>query len=339
METNHTAPAQGNKLARTILDRSTCARLSIFKILRSQILIRGLLLLIVLFFSIETGWAEVSKKTFPKRIISLSPGITEILFEIGAGGNVVGITNFCTYPEATKNVAKVGGLINPSVETMITLLPDIIIYQAGNPRIAKFAQQLGIRSLPIHMHHIEEIFATIREIGEALGYSKSAEQLTKKLRLDIAAHKNRLAGIPAKPVLLLLSDSNDPLRDLYAVGRGTFLGELLEIAGGDNVLPDPKALYPTVSKEFIMRQSPEVIIEAGPKVGLPEADLEGRRKEWGKFPTIRAVREKNIHFIGADYILIPGPRLVNIIDQFAKAIHPDRFDPTAPIKVPVKAGN
>ena len=124
---------------------------------------------------------------------------------------------------------------------------------------------------------------------------------------------------------MLLSDTNDPSCDLYAVGRDTFLNELLTIAGGENVLPDTMARYPKVSKEYIIAKSPEIIIEVGPRSKLSNQEIKVRKKTWGKYSTLRAVKDDRLYFIGADYILIPGPRLLNILDDFTRTIHPGLF--------------
>ncbi len=134
-----------------------------------------------------------------------------------------------------------------------------------------------------------------------------------------------MAKTDPKSVLLILGDSADPQKDLYAAGSQTFLSQLLELAGGKNVIENPMAEYPKVSKEFIIQKSPEVIIEAGPKSNLSAKEKNARLNQWNLFTSIRAVKNKNIHFIGADYILIPGPRLLKIIERFAKAIHPESF--------------
>ena len=142
------------------------------------------------------------------------------------------------------------------------------------------------------------------------------------LKDKINAYKQRLEGKLPKKVLLLLGDSSDPARDLYAVGPGTFLNELLVLSGGKNILQKSKAQYPKLSKEYIIKQSPEIIIEAGPKSNLSQKEIDYRVKQWNRFPTIQAVRDKRIYFIGADYILIPGPRLVKILENFVEVIHP-----------------
>ena len=120
----------------------------------------------------------------------------------------------------------------------------------------------------------------------------------------IGFYQERLQRLPKKEVLLLLGDSSDPSRDLYAVGPGTFLNELLELSGGNNIIRNSPARYPKLSKEYIIEKSPEIIIEAGPKSNLPQKEIDLRIQEWHRFPTIKAVKNKQIYFIGADYILI-----------------------------------
>ena len=286
---------------------------------------RSLLLFFLILFPAVSpnGWAGTADVTSPQRIVSLSPGITEILFAIGAGDRVVGVTDFCNYPEKAKSLTKVGGLLNPSYETLITLKPDLIIHQPNKHKIKNFTDKLGIRNLPISMLSLAEIFSSIKEIGVALHRENAADRLIQSMRKKINFHRKRLAGVSQKSVLLILGISNDSMRELYGVGPNTYLGEMLALAGGNNILAGIQAQYPKVSKEFIIHESPEIIIEVGPKDILSREASKTRRQGWQIFSTIRAVKNKNIHFIGSDYILIPGPRLINIIADFVNAIHPE----------------
>jgi iron complex transport system substrate-binding protein len=277
------------------------------------------------------GWAGTSDATPAQRIVSLSPGITEILFAIGVGDRVVGVTDFCNYPEKAKTLPKVGGLLNPSYETLITLKPDLIIHQPNKHKIKNFTDKLNIRNLPISMLSFEEIFSSIKQIGIATHSETGANRLIQSMREKIDFHKERLAGVSQKSVLLLLGISNDSMRELYGVGPKTFLGEMLALAGGQNILSENHAQYPKVSKEFIIHESPEVIIEVGPKNILSVEASKKRRQGWQIFSTIRAIKNKNIHFIGSDYILIPGPRLVSILPHFVKAIHPEIVSHDSPV--------
>ncbi len=209
------------------------------------------------------------------------------------------------------------------METVVSLNPDLIIHQSGNQKIAKNAKSLAIRTLEVDMGNLAEIFASIKKLGTALNCQESAKKLLLSLNEGITFYQER--HLPKKEVLLLLGDSNDPSRDLYAVGPGTFLNELLNISGGNNIVRDSPAQYPKLSKEYIIEKSPEIIIEAGPKSDLQQKEIDLRIQEWSRFPTIKAVQNGQIYFIGADYILIPGPRLLKIIARFAQAIHPKIF--------------
>jgi len=259
----------------------------------------------------------------PKRIISTSPSITEILFALGLKDRIVAVTDFCTYPEEACLLPSIGGVLNPDIETIVSLTPDLIIHQSDSAKMEKNIKNLGIPTFSIKVRTISDIFESINRLGKKLNCQKAAKNLLLLLKGKIDGFKQRLLGRSPKKVLLLLGDSSDPARDLYAVGPGTFLNELLVLSGGTNILQNSNAQYPKLSKEFIIEQSPEIIIEAGPKSNLPQKEIDYRIEQWNRFPTIQAVKDKRIHFISADYILIPGPRLVKILEKFAKVIHPD----------------
>ena len=284
-----------------------------------------LIFLTLVLFQPGNGWAEEISSAYPQRIVSMSPGITEILFALGVGGRVVGVTDFCNYPEAAKAVARIGGLLNPNYEALITLQPDLIIHQPDSHKVDDFVEKLGIRGLPVSMLSLNQILNTIQTIGAATGSDEKAEQLIQKMQDEIQSYRTRLAGIPKISVLLVLGISNDSMRDIYGVGPNTYLDELLTIAGGKNLLAESQSQYPEISKEFIIHKSPEVIIEVGPaRILTSEANI-NRKAGWEKFSTIRAVKNNAIHFVASDYVLIPGPRLVDIIEDFARAIHPETF--------------
>jgi len=275
-----------------------------------------------LFLCLEIAWA---KPPYPQRIISMSPSITETLFALGVGDRVVGVTDFCSYPKKACALPKIGGLLNPSVEAWIRLKPDLIIHQDDSHKLRVNAQNLGIETLAISMTRIKNIFETIKTFGEVLGCETAARTLTEELQSGIQLQKTRLKKLPPKTTLLLLNEGGDPNGALYAVGRSTFLGELIEMAGGENILTDPTINYPKVSKEYILRHSPEVIIQAGPHSDYTPQEKVEKLKQWQRFPTLTAVKNGTIYFVGADYILIPGPRFLNILNHFSRVIHPEAF--------------
>ena len=260
-----------------------------------------------------------------RRVISTSPAITEIIFALGVGNKVVGVTDFCSYPKKACTLPSIGGPLNPSTETWLTLKPDLIIIQEDSEIILKNANIFGIPSLIVSVSNLKNILISIQSIADSLEVPKTGRQLTDTIKIKINNYRSQLKELKRRQVLMLLSDTNDPSRDLYAVGRGTFLNELLIIAGGKNILPDTMAKYPKISKEYIIAKSPEIIIEVGPKSKLSNEEIKVRKKTWAKYSTLRAVKDDRLYFIGADYILIPGPRLLNILDDFTRTIHPDLF--------------
>jgi iron complex transport system substrate-binding protein len=283
------------------------------------------ILVIVLFSSSSLLWADNSKVSSASRIISTSPSITETLFELGLKDRVIAVTDFCKYPEEACRLPSIGGMLNPNMETVVSLTPNLIIHQSENQRIRNNAKSVGIKTLEVRMGNLEEIFDSIKKLGVALNCQEQANKLILHLTSGIAFYQARLKGLPTKEVLLLLGNSSNPARDLYAVGHGTFLNELLNLSGGKNIIRNSSARYPKLSKEYIIEKSPEVIIEADPKSNLSQKEIDIRIQQWNRFPTIEAVINKQIYFIGADYILIPGPRLLKIIERFSKAIHPNLF--------------
>ena len=293
--------------------------------LLDPVITRMILFIIVLFASPSLLWADNTKVSSASRIISTSPSITETLFELGLKDRVIAVTDFCKYPEEACKLPSIGGMLNPNMETVVSLTPDLIIHQSGNQRLRTNAKNVGIKTLAVRMGNLEEIFESIKKLGVVLNCQEQASKLTLQLTTGIAFYQERLQGLPKKEVLLLLGDSSDPARDLYAAGPGTFLNELLNLSGGKNIIRGSPARYPKLSKEHIIEKSPEIIIEAGPKSNLSQKEIDLRIQEWNRFPTIEAVKKRQIYFIGADYILIPGPRLLKIIERFSKAIHPNLF--------------
>jgi iron complex transport system substrate-binding protein len=296
------------------------SKLATYKLVTLYLIIQSLCILII---------QEVNAA--PHRIISTSPAITEILFAIGAGDRVVGVTDYCNFPKKACLLPSIGGPLNPSTEKWIALKPDLIILQDDSVVLNKHAKVFKIPTLEVSVNNLENILISIQVIADAMQAPKAGKQLVDKIKIQIDNYRTSIKKAKPRHVLMLLSDTNDPSRDLYAVGRNTFLNELLSIAGGENILPDTMATYPKISKEFIIAKSPEIIIEIGPTANLSNEGILNRKKAWTIYPTISAVKNDRLYFVGADYILIPGPRLVKILDILTRNIHPKLFSTTSNI--------
>jgi iron complex transport system substrate-binding protein len=299
--------------------------LNIFKVTYREFIFFHLTALFVCsIYSIDTHAAS-------QRVISTSPAITEILFAVGSGNRVVGVTDYCNYPKNACLLPSIGGPLNPNTEKWIALKPDLIILQDDSVVLKKHAKVFKIPTLEVSVNNLGNILTSIQVIADAMQTPKEGKQLVDKIKKQIDNYRTSIGKTKPRHVLMLLSDTNDPSRDLYAVGRNTFLNELLSIAGGENILPDTMATYPKISKEFIIAKSPEIIIEIGPTANLSNEGILNRKKAWTIYPTINAVKNDRLYFVGADYILIPGPRLVKILDILTRNIHPKLFSTTSNI--------
>ncbi len=283
------------------------------------------ILFAALFFLLN--WNSVTFAKTAQRVISFSPSITEVLFAIGAGNQVAAVTDFCTYPEEALKKPKIGGMLNSSAESIIALKPDMMIFQPGKSNVKQFAKNLNVDYIEASFQDLNSIYQSIQDIGNVVGKTKEAQQLIANIKSKLANYQERLKSMKPKSTLLILGDSRDPLRDLYAVGKKTFLDELLTLSGGENVLDKTLSQYPKVSREFIISRSPEVIIIAGPNSNVTGKEFSSNLNAWRVLGSVRAVQNKNIHIVSEDYILIPGPRLVNIVDKFYQAIHSNSSAP------------
>ena len=286
-------------------------------------------ILFVLLFLFFTWSSNVFAKS-AQRVISLSPSITEVLFAIGAGDQVAAVTDFCTYPKQALTKPKIGGMLNSSAESIIALKPDLVVFQPGKSNVKQLAKKLNIEYIEASFQDLNSIYQSIQEIGNAVGKEKEAKKLITDIKSKLRSYQERLKNVKPKSTLLILGDSRDPLRDLYAVGKKTFLDELLTLSGGENVLDKTLSQYPKISREYIISRSPEVVIIAGPNSDVTEKEISQNLNAWRVLGSVRAVQNKNIHIISEDYILIPGPRLVNIVDMFYQAIHSSKLRASTP---------
>ena len=259
-----------------------------------------------------------------KRIICAAPSVTEIVFALGTGEKVVGVSEFSTYPPAARTVPRIGGLIDPNREKITALRPDLLIIQGQNESLARFCKEHGMRFLSIEINSLEDIWTAIHTIGQTLGAEENAVSLVKKIKEDLQVIKDRIHNRPPRKVFLTLGHTPGDLTGLMTTGPGTFLHELIIAAGGSNIFSDASGLYPQISKESLVKRQPEVIIEAIPG-GIPEEKFRLLEKDWLQLPTLPAVKSGDIHYLTEDFLLIPGVRIAQTVRRFAEIFHPEAF--------------
>ena len=252
------------------------------------------------------------------RIVSLAPNLTEIVFALGEGIHLAGDTDFCDYPAEAAQKPHVGGPVNPNLEQIVALMPDIVLATSINRRETVNAlDRLGLPVFITDPHTIEEMIASVEHLGSALGVEKSAADLAGDLRKRLSDLDRRLVGAAPRRVLFVVW--TDPL---MSIGRGTFIADALRLAGGRSVV-DAKTEWPHVSLEEVVRLQPEFLVFAIAHAGDTQHDIDALRTLPG-WRDLDAMRRGNIVAV-SDAINRPGPRMVDAIEQLARALHPEAF--------------
>jgi ABC-type Fe3+-hydroxamate transport system substrate-binding protein len=253
----------------------------------------------------------------PQRIVSLAPSITETLFALGLDSSIVGVTDFCNYPPAAATKASVGGINNPNLEQIASLRPDLIVMSVSGNNRSDFDKliALGMNIFVSNPRSVDGVFRSLESLGVLCGRAGSARRIVDSLRTYERKMVGKAAAFPEKSVLLLLS-----LRPLIAIGKGTFIDELLSLANARNVTHDTPTAYPILGREEIIRLQPDVIVVTT-EVASRVSEILAEYPEWN---TLAAVRNKRVAFVNADLISRPGPRIVQGLDQLVHAIHQER---------------
>ena len=253
----------------------------------------------------------------PQRIVSLAPGITETLYALGLDKEIVGVTTFCTYPEAARLKPRIGGFTNISVENIVALHPDLVIGTADGNR-QEAVEKLESLGIPVYVTNpktLEDILSVVLQVGMITGKEKVARRLTADLQKRVR-HLTALVAAK-KRYRMFFQVGGEPL---ITVGRGTLHTQLIQLAGGVNIAGGEKTLYPHYSTEEVVAQQPEVILFSSMKY---PADVTRVWSEWRKWPNIPAVRDNRLFVIDTDLIDRASPRIVDGLEAMVKAIHPE----------------
>ena len=251
------------------------------------------------------------------RIVSLAPSTTEMIFALGAGPQVVGVSQYCDYPPAALKLPKVGTFITPNLEAIAALQPTIVIglETSSDMRETRALNAMGYTTLMVRDDSIAEIESGIARIGEGTGRAAVARALIAQMQARIAAIERRLNGFAQRPALMLVG--HEPM---VAVGHGTYLDELLGLAHADNIADAAGQAWPRLSIEYIVAARPQVILE-----GQMGTDPTAPSSFWAQYPAIPAVRHGRVRGYSEDPMLHPGPRIVESLDILARLIHPEAF--------------
>lgn len=265
----------------------------------------------------------------PARIVSTSPSITETLFALGVGDRVVGVSRYCRYPAAVATLPKVGTFLKPDPEIIARLKPDLVFVHAGPNRTAEQLSTLGIKTTTVDRGTLASVFTTIRQIGVAAGVPDRADALLGDIGARLDRVKAAVAGRPSRKVLVIVGRRTGTLSDIVAVGRDSYLNDLVTLAGGQNVLAGPaggdlQPEYPRISMETVIALAPDVIIDVGEMGESPEdSDRRKRITEdlWSRQTLVKAARERGVHAVHDEAFVVPGPRVVVVAETLAEWFH------------------
>jgi iron complex transport system substrate-binding protein len=259
----------------------------------------------------------------PRRIVSLVPAITEMLFATGAGRQVVAVSSYDEFPPEVNALPKVGALLDPDTERILALRPDFVIAYGSQSDLQAQLQRAGIRVFSYRHGGIAATLATIRELGVATGHRRESDDLASSMQARLDAVRERVKNQPRPRVLLVFGREPGTLRGIYASGGQGFLHDMLSIAGGDNVFADMSREAVQPSLETVLARAPEVIIEVQPVRlnGNPPVELD----PWSTLSSVPAVRNRRIHTLTGDYVVVPGPRLAMATEALARTLHPKAF--------------
>jgi iron complex transport system substrate-binding protein len=253
----------------------------------------------------------------PQRIISLAPSNTEILFALGLGDKVVGVTDYCNYPPEAQEKEKVMGYSTPNIEKIVALNPDLILAGYGNPiDVVYTLEGLGLTVFGIKTTDLDDLLNDIRTVGEITDKELEAQALTSEMAVGIQAITNQTEELEQRPKVFYII-WNEPLQ---TAGSGTFIHELIEKGGGVNICGNITG-YPIISIEEVIARNPEVIItSAWPGI------YEWAINTTGPLASTNASQTDRIFTCDDDLVQRPGPRIVEGLEWFAHFIHPEIFE-------------
>ncbi|MGH9770834.1 MAG: ABC transporter substrate-binding protein [Candidatus Acidiferrales bacterium] len=260
--------------------------------------------------------------SFPNRIVSLSPSTTEMLYGVGAFPRVVGVSQYCTYPPEAAKLPRVGGWQNSSIEKIVALRPDLVVLtKPQEPFLGDRLRTLHLRYLAVPSESLADVFSAIRIIGDETGNKTQAAELTQRIRASLDSIRSATQNLPKPSVLVAVSRTPGTLSDLYVATEGSYLVDLIEIAGGRSVAAPVRRGYGRISKEAVLKLDPDVIIDLvhGSKSKLGERASEA----WNDLPELRAVKEKHVYSVDDPFVPHPSQFVAHTAELFESILHPE----------------
>ncbi|MCA1631083.1 MAG: helical backbone metal receptor [Acidobacteria bacterium] len=273
---------------------------------------------------VETG-AGGGKSAKPRRIISLSPSTTEVLWGVGAFQRVVAVSDYDDFPPEVKDLPKIGGWSNTNLEQVASLKPDLVVMtKAQEPFIKDKLDAMGIRYVSVADRTLADARSAITQIGAAAGEEEAAQKLLTETRAKLDDVRSQTQGLARPRVLCVVDRVPGTLRGLYAATTGSFFAELIEIAGGVSIAPASALGFGQISKEAVATLDPEIIIDMVQSSNTGKL-AEDQKQVWGELSQVNAVRSGRVFAVRDTSVLHPSQRVGDTARKFAEMIHPEAF--------------
>jgi len=266
------------------------------------------------------GHLSAQAKRPPARIVSLVPSATEMLFAMGAGPRVAAVSSYDRFPPEVERLPRVGALVDPDVERILSLRPDLVVTYASQVDLVAQLKRAGIPVYTYRHGSLADITSGMRDLGRFIGMQAGAARAAEEIERGLAEVRASVAGRPRPRTLLVIGREPQSLRAVSVSGGFGFLHDLLGLAGGDNIFGDVKRESLMVATETILAKQPDVIIELHYSDSASR-DAEAREREaWKLLPGVPAVRNGRVHLLYGGELVVPGPRVVLTARAFARAL-------------------
>ncbi|WP_017185838.1 ABC transporter substrate-binding protein [Alkalibacillus haloalkaliphilus] len=250
------------------------------------------------------------------RIVSVIPSATEIVYAVGAGEQVVGVSEWADYPEEVFEVEETVGDMNLNIEKIVELEPDVVIADLNNADDLEAMRNAGLNVVTLGSQSLEEVYEDIELVGQATGQTEQAGQIVNDMKMQVEEITQAVSEVPEEERKSVWMEVGP---ELYSGGEGSFLHELITLAGGENIIADQEG-WPQVSEEVVIERNPDVIITTYGYYTDDVAESVLQRSGWD---SITAVESEEVHDIHNDTVSRPGPRLVDGLEEIASILYPE----------------
>ena len=292
-----------------------------------QLLVRASkhFLLVSAFFLFTAVSQLGAQSDISKRIVSIVPAVTEMLFAIGAGEQVVGVSSFAGYPDDVNSRPRVGALLDPNIERILSLKPDLVVMHESQTDAIEQMRRGGIEVFLYRHGGISDITDMLHQLGRSTGQTLKAMTVAKQIEVTLESIRTRVSNFHKPRILLVLGREPDTIRNVYASGGVGFLNDMVTAAGGINVFGHIQSEAVRPNAEGILAASPDVIIEIRAEGLLPSNRASTQTNVWDALSAIPAIQEDRVYFLSGSDLIVPGPRVAKATERLARVLHPAAF--------------